>query len=95
MKFFMPLFLLVVGYTTIIAYFCVGMKCARFLFPKRGEKLYILFAVASFIFYSFFDQTHALLVMSLSSALLISFNLLGIYRLRHEILPVAEPAQQQ
>lgn len=88
MKLFMPLFLLIVGYTTIIAYFCVGMKCARFLFPKRGEKLYILFAVASFIFYSFFDQTHALLVMSLSSALLISFNLLGIYRLRHEIIPV-------
>jgi AGCS family alanine or glycine:cation symporter len=94
MKFFMPLFLLIVGYTTIIAYFCVGMKCARFLFPKRGEKLYILFAVVSFIFYSFFDQTQALLVMSLSGALLISFNLLGIYRLRHEIVPVVEGSQQ-
>lgn len=86
MKFFMPLFLLIVGYTTIIAYFCVGMKCARFLFPRRGEKLYILFAIASFLFYSFFDQAQALLVMSLSGALLLSFNLIGIFRLRHQII---------
>jgi alanine or glycine:cation symporter, AGCS family len=87
MKIFMPSFLLIVGYTTIIAYFCVGMKCARFLFPKRGEKLYIVFAIASFVFFSFFDQTKALLVMSISGALLLSFNLLGIFRLRHHIIP--------
>ncbi len=87
MKVFMPLFLLIVGYTTIIAYFCVGMKCARFLAPKHGEKIYIGYAVMAFLFFSFFDQTQALLVMSLSGALLLSFNLLGIFRLRHQILP--------
>ncbi len=86
MKLFMPLFLLIVGYTTIIAYFCVGMKCARFLAPKNGEKIYIAYAIASFVFFSFFDQTQALLIMSISGALLLSFNLLGIFRLRYEIV---------
>ncbi|MBY0528791.1 MAG: amino acid carrier protein [Rhabdochlamydiaceae bacterium] len=86
MNLFVPLFLLIVGYTTIIAFFCVGMKCARFLSPKFGEKIYILYAVASFIFFSFFDQTKALLIMSISGALLLSINLLGMFRLRKEIM---------
>lgn len=87
MKLFIPLFLLIVGYTTIIAYFCVGLKCARFLLPKHGEKMYIGYAIVAFVFFSFFDQAHALLVMSISGALLLSFNLLGIFRLRQHILP--------
>jgi len=90
MKVFMPLFLLIVGYTTIIAYFCVGLKCARFLAPKNGEKIYIAYAIASFVFFSFFDQMQALLVMSISQALLLIFNLLGIFRLRHHIVPEKE-----
>ena len=87
MKIFMPLFLLIVGYTTIIAYFCVGMKCARFLLPLHGEKIYVGYAIISFLFFSFFDQSQAQLIMSLSGALLLCFNLLGIFRLRHHILP--------
>jgi AGCS family alanine or glycine:cation symporter len=84
-----------VGYTTIIAFFCVGMKCARFLAPKRGEKIYIVYAVASFIFFSFFDQTKALLVMSISGALLLSINLLGMFKLRREIIGHEESAVSQ
>lgn len=87
MHLFMPLFFLVVGYTTLIAYFCVGLKCARFLAPRYGEKLYFAYAALAFVFFSFFDQTQALLVMSLSGALLLSFNLLGIFRLHREVLP--------
>ena len=87
MKVIMPLFLMIVGYNTISAYFCVGLKCARFLAPKIGAKIYIVYAIASFIFFSFFEQSQALLVMSISGALLLSFNLLGIFRLRHHILP--------
>lgn len=86
MHIFLPLFLLLAGFTTIIAYFCVGLKCARYLSPKYGERLYFLYAFSSFLFFSFFDQTKALLVMSLSGSLLLIFNLLGIYRLRKEIL---------
>lgn len=85
MQIFMPLFIFSVGYTTIIAYFGVGMKCAKFLAPRYGEKIFIFYAIASFVFFSFFDQSIALLVMSLSGAMLLCSNLLGIFRLRGKI----------
>lgn len=98
MHIFMPVFLFVAGYTTLIAYFCVGIKCARFLNPKYGMPLYIAYGTISWIFFSFFDQTQALLVMSLSGACLLIANLLGIFILRNQIVfgdesseSVAEP----
>lgn len=85
MDIFIPLFLLLGGYTTMIAIFCVGMKCAKALFPRIGRKLYIGYAILAFSFFSFFDQTEALLVMSITGALLLITNLLGIFRLRREL----------
>jgi alanine or glycine:cation symporter, AGCS family len=87
MHYFMPLFLFIVSYTTLIAYFCVGIKCARFLMPRHGEKIYFAYAAIAFVFFSFFNQTQALLVMSLAGAFLLTINLLGIFRLRDQILP--------
>lgn len=92
MHIFMPIFLVIVGYTTLIAYFGVGMKCARFLHPKYGARLYLIYGVIAMLFFSFFDQTQALLVMSLAGALLLITNLLGIFRLRHQIVFADEPA---
>lgn len=85
MDVFMPVFLLIVGYSTMIAYFCVGIKCARYLFPKYGTQLYIVYGVISLLIFSFFDQTQALLVMSLAGALLLITNLSGIFILRSQI----------
>lgn len=85
MHVFMPIFIVIVGFTTIIAYFCVGLKCSRFLSPRYGEKIYLGYAIFSFIFFSFFDPSKALLMMSISGALLLIINLLGIFRLRDEI----------
>ena len=85
MQIFMPTFLFMTGYTTIIAYFCVGLKCARFIGPKRGEKIYTIYACLAFIFFSFFDPSTALLVMSISGALLLIINLLGIIKLRDQV----------
>lgn len=85
MQYFIPLFFIVTGYTTIIAYFVVGIKCARFLAPNWGRKLYLVYAVGAFIFFSYVPQSHALLVMSVSGALLLITNLSGIFRLRNEI----------
>ncbi|MBS0654869.1 MAG: sodium:alanine symporter family protein, partial [Verrucomicrobia bacterium] len=50
MDLFMPIFLLIVGYSTMIAYFCVGIKCARFLSPAYGERLYLIYGVAMLFF---------------------------------------------
>lgn len=85
MHIFMPIFLFFVGYTTLIAYFCVGIKCARYLSPKYGMPLYIIYGVSALIMFSFFDQSKALLVMSIAGASLLIINLLGIFVLRHQI----------
>lgn len=90
MKFFMPFFFIAVGYTTIAAYFVMGIKCARFLAPKWGQRIYVLYGMASFLFFSYVPQLQALLVMSISGSLLLMINLLGIFRLRREIYFVKE-----
>lgn len=82
----MPLFVFILGYTTLIAYLIVGMKCARYLFPRHGGKFYIVYSICVFTFFAFFDQTQALLVMRLAGALLLIINLAGIYRLRNEVV---------
>lgn len=85
MHIFMPCFFFILGYTTVIAYFCVGIKCARFLHPKYGVPAYLAYGSIAWVFFTFFDQSVALLVMSLAGAMLLIINLLGIYRLRHHI----------
>jgi len=82
---FMPIFIFVLVYTTLISYLFAGFKCARFLHPRYGEKVYLGFATAFLLFFSFFDQSKALLVMSLAGCMLVCLNLTGIFRLRHEI----------
>lgn len=93
MTIFMPLFLIITGYTTLITFFCVGLKCATYLHP-RGKKVYSLYALVAFSFFTFFSQTHALLVMSLSGAMLLIINLLGVFLLRKEIDFELTPTKQ-
>ena len=82
---FMGLLLFLAAFTTIIAFFTVGMKCARFLSNKWGEKLYTVYAIAAFVFFSFFDQSKAVLVMSVCAGLLMLLNIAGICKMRKEI----------
>lgn len=84
-EYFMAIFFFLAGFTTIIAFFTVGLKCARFLSGRYGQYLYVLYAIFAFIFFSFFDQTKVYLIMSLSGGFLVLLNLSGILRLRHHI----------
>lgn len=86
MEVLMPLFVFILGYTTLIAYLIVGTKCAKYLFPRNGDKIYIAYSIVIFTIFSFFDQTQALLVMRMAGALLLIINLAGIYRLRNEVM---------
>lgn len=85
MNYFMPFFLFLLGYTTINAYFVVGLKCADYLAPKWGRPLYYLYAVAVLIPFALVDQTEAQIVMTIVAALLVILNSAGIWKLRHEI----------
>jgi AGCS family alanine or glycine:cation symporter len=84
-NFFMPLFLFLLGYSTMIAYLCVGFKCAQFLSPKWGRMGYYIYASVAFLGFSVVDPTQALSVMSITGALLLAINSFGIYRLWKDI----------
>lgn len=83
--YFMSIFFFLAGFTTIIAYFAVGLKSARFLFPKYGKIIYYAYALVAFPLFSYFDQSKVFLIMTFSGGLLMIFNVVGIIRLRHEI----------
>lgn len=85
MHVFMPLFLLLMGFTTIISYFCAGIKCAEFISPKIGRRIYYGYACCSLLGFVCLQTSQALTIMSITAAMLLMFNLYGIFRLRHEI----------
>lgn len=85
MTFFMPFFLFLLGYSTINAYYCAGLKCAEYLSPKRGKVIYSIYAALALFAFSFVDVLHAQSVMAIAGGLLLVINLWGIFRLRNEI----------
>lgn len=78
---FMAIFLFMAGFTTIVAYLSVGIKSANFLGGRKAKIAYLAYAIVAYVFFSFFEQEKALLVMSLSSGMLILFNITAILKL--------------
>lgn len=85
MHFFMPFFLFLLGYNTINAYFCVGIKCAEILAPSWGRLLYYGYAVTALLLFSFLGTGQAQTVMAIAGVSLLIINGCGIFMLRHEI----------
>ena len=85
MSFFMPLFLFMLGYNTINAYFCVGLKCAEHLSPQWGRLAYYAYAVVVLLIFSFMGTSQAQTVMAIAGVSLLMINGTGIFFLRHEI----------
>jgi AGCS family alanine or glycine:cation symporter len=85
MHLFMPFFIFLVGYSTMISFFCVGLKSAHFIHRKYGPYFYYLFSAVTFIACSFIESKYALTLMSLSGVSLLLVNSIGIFLLRKEI----------
>lgn len=85
MNYFMPFLLFLLGYTTVNSYFCVGLKCAEYLGPRRGRFLYYIYAGVALFLFSFVDSTMAQSVMQIAGGLLLLINCYSIYRLRREL----------
>lgn len=85
MQFFMPFFLFLLGYNTINAYFCVGLKCAEHLSPRFGRPFYYAYAIAALLIFSFLGTAQAQAVMAIAGVSLLIINGYGIFCLRHEI----------
>lgn len=95
MEFFMPFFLLLLGYSTINAYFCVGLKCADYLHPRYGKKIFYLYAILALPLFSFIGTDEAMTLMAIINGLLLLINCYGIFRMRHQLSFALEPASQQ
>jgi alanine or glycine:cation symporter, AGCS family len=91
MQIFMPVFLFMLGYNTINAYFCVGLKCADHLSPRFGRPVYYMYAVVALLVFSFMGTSQAQTVMAIAGVLLLIVNGYGIFYLRHEISFVLTP----
>lgn len=85
MEYFMPLFLFLLGYSTINAYFCVGLKSAEVLFPRYGKSLFFAYGIIAFILFSFMESTLAQSVMATVGGLLLLINSIGILKLSHQL----------
>jgi alanine or glycine:cation symporter, AGCS family len=85
MNIFMPIFIFMLGFSTITAYLVAGIKSARFLSPKNGKKIFVLVASFAFVFFSFYDPSIAMAIMYSSGGLLMVINIPGIFMLRRYI----------
>ncbi len=86
MNFFMPFFLFLLGYSTMIAYFCVGLKCAHHISQRWGKKLYYIYTVLILATFSIVGSPEsAFIVMSLVGVCLLFSNMIAIFKLRHHL----------
>jgi AGCS family alanine or glycine:cation symporter len=85
MHIFMPTFLFLLGFTTILAYFVVGAKCAKFISKKWGPIFYYTYACIALPTFAFVEPQEAFVVMSLAGACLLTLNLTGMFLLRKEV----------
>ena len=83
---FMPIFIFLLGYSTLLAYFVVGLKCAQFLSKRYGRQLFITYAVFALVTFAFINPFQAYIVMSIAGGFLLLINLSGIFVLRREIV---------
>ena len=84
-EYFMTILFLFAGCTTITGYLVVGQKCAKYLNRKYGQFLYLIYAISSFVFFSFYEQERVILIMSISGGLLMLINIIGLFKLRKSI----------
>ncbi len=84
-EYFLTLVFFFSGFTTVIAYFTAGAKSATFIYEAHGKKLYFIFGAACFVFFSYFSEEKAMIVMTITSVLLLTLNIFCIFKMRNEI----------
>ena len=84
-NYFLTLVLFFAGFTTVIAFFVVGLKSAHFLCEKYGKILFYLYGIFAFVFFSYFSEEKVVLIMSVTSVFLVILNITAIMLMRNEI----------
>lgn len=82
---FVTLLLFFAGFTTLIAYIATGIKCAKYINPRYGKIIYLLYAIFAFIFFCSYPSDKIMMIMGLLSGILVLINVSGMIKLRKEI----------
>lgn len=82
---FLPILFGMLGYSTLIAFFGVGMKSARFLGGEIGARVYWVYGTCALLLFSYFDPEYAAILMRATGCLLLFLNVVAFFRLRKEI----------
>jgi AGCS family alanine or glycine:cation symporter len=81
-----PLFVLLVGYSSLSAFFATGRKVAIYLSPKNGAKYFNIYAFTAFSFFSYMaTERQCLSVMSVVGIGLLIINLIAMYKLKDHV----------
>ena len=84
-SFFMPMFIILLGYSSMISFYCVGEKCLKFVFPKHGSTIYFIYTIICLSLFSTAKSSTTLSIMSTVGLLLLIINSIGIFYLRKKI----------
>lgn len=85
MHLFMPLLVFMLGYSNMITFFVVGLKCARYLAPQKGTVLFTSYACVTLLASLWMTPIQTQVIMSVIGAGLLLINVAGLYRLRNEV----------
>ncbi len=80
-----PILFFFAGITTITSVLIAATKAAKFIFPKNGKIIYTIYACLVLVFFSYYSEKTAIIILSLLSGLLVLMNLLAIIKLRKEV----------
>jgi AGCS family alanine or glycine:cation symporter len=84
-NFFMPILFALLGYSTITAFFAVGLKAANFLGGRKAQIAYFVYGIIALSMFSYVDPEQAAVLMRLAGFALLVLNLLAFFKLRKEI----------
>ncbi len=85
MQYFMPVFLFLLGFLTVITVFLIGLKCMNFVSKKYGKIIYYIYGTIALFSFSFVNANTAFIFVSIIGAMLLVINLIGIFLLRKDI----------
>lgn len=81
-----PLFIFLLGYTTLIAFFAAGRRAATTISAKYGARMYEILSVTALLIFSFVGtNAQCLSVMSIVGSLLLACNLYGLFMLKDHV----------
>ncbi len=85
MNYFMPILVLLLGFTTIISYLVSGIRTSTYLSPKHGKQVFFAIAPLSFFLFAFFKADYAFAITSFAGGLLLYIHMAAILKLNKEI----------